>query len=404
MSEGQGDPSASSKSSVEAADLGVSWLPVEVTNPRRASVFGVFGLLVLVGSILGLLVAPRPARPLVGCVGLLALGLLVFIWKRGPALLREYRRSRAIGAAPALVSYAILQLQLNPTMESAADFASEAVEGRLGTSLKTHRRGCATGCDAFESCAADWADLDPSLERAVSQMAVAVDTPPLFASARDDPEVQAELTDALADAITFTAGNTLAFFPNYAEARRYHDRVADTVEATCYLDHPGEDATGLRERFVADDNGALFTSLWGTLTEGVSFDGTDARSVVVVGVPYPRLDDRTEAIQAAYDRVFEDRGINDPGWHYAVEVPTVRKTRQALGRVIRSPEDIGTRILLDRRYTAAGRSDLGAYSVYETLPEDLRAELVDVAPEKLKFALLNFYQSHDAYDGTPPAP
>ena len=233
---------------------------------------------------------------------------------------------------------------------------------------------------------------------------VAVDTPPLFASARDDPEVQAELTDALADAITFTAGNTLAFFPNYAEARRYHDRVADTVEATCYLDHPGEDATGLRERFVADDNGALFTSLWGTLTEGVSFDGTDARSVVVVGVPYPRLDDRTEAIQAAYDRVFEDRGINDPGWHYAVEVPTVRKTRQALGRVIRSPEDIGTRILLDRRYTAAGRSDLGAYSVYETLPEDLRAELVDVAPEKLKFALLNFYQSHDAYDGTPPAP
>nr|WP_275542348.1 helicase C-terminal domain-containing protein [Halorubrum halodurans] len=29
--------------------------------------------------------------------------------------------------------------------------------------------------------------------------------------------------------------------------------------------------------------------MWGTLAEGVSFDGDDARTVVVVGVPYPHL-------------------------------------------------------------------------------------------------------------------
>jgi DNA excision repair protein ERCC-2 len=30
--------------------------------------------------------------------------------------------------------------------------------------------------------------------------------------------------------------------------------------------------------------------------------------------------------------------------------------------------------------------------------------MVDVAPEKLKFAMLNFYQEQDAYEDGPPTP
>jgi len=222
----------------------------------------------------------------------------------------------------------------------------------------------------------------------------AVDAPPLFSSARDDPEVQAVVGEALADAIEYTPGNTLAFFPSYAEAERY----AGSLDREVYLDRPGARVQDLKERFVADSDAALFTSLWGTLTEGVSFDGNDARSVVVVGVPYPRLDDRAEAVQAAYDAAFDDP---DAGWEYAVEVPTIRKTRQALGRALRSPTEVGTRILIDRRYTAA---DMGEYSVRGTFPEEERSELIDVEPEKLRFALLNFYGEHGAWDGDPPAP
>ena len=222
----------------------------------------------------------------------------------------------------------------------------------------------------------------------------AVDAPPLFASARDDPEVQAVVGEALADAIESTPGNTLAFFPSYAEAERY----AGSLDREVYLDRPGTRVQDLKERFVADSDATLFTSLWGTLTEGVSFDGDDARSVVVVGVPYPHLDDRAEAVQDAYDAAFDDP---DAGWEYAVEVPTVRKTRQALGRVLRSPEEVGTRILIDRRYTAA---DMGEYSVRGSFPEEERAELIDVAPDKLSFALLNFYGEHGAYGGDPPEP
>ncbi len=230
----------------------------------------------------------------------------------------------------------------------------------------------------------------------------AVDTEPLFASNRDDPETQEEVAGVLADAARFTAGNSLFFFPSYGEAERYHDLLASRIEGTRYLDEPGTPVEELRERFVADDDAVLFTSLWGTLAEGVSFEGEDARTVAVVGVPYPRLDARAEAVQDAYDEAF---GSSGAGWKYAVEIPTVRKTRQALGRVIRSPDDYGVRMLVDRRYTTKSRSNMRKYSVNGSFPAEERQEMVDIDPDKLKFATLNFYGDMDAWGPEgPPAP
>jgi DNA excision repair protein ERCC-2 len=232
---------------------------------------------------------------------------------------------------------------------------------------------------------------------------LAVEAPALFSADREDPATQATITDVLADAVRFTPGNCLLFFPSYAEAERYHDRLRDRsdVDATLLRDGSDRDTESLRRSLVASDDGVLCTSLWGTLAEGVSFDDDDARTVAVVGVPYPRLSERLEAIQDAYDRAYDDRP--DAGWRYAVEIPTVRKTRQALGRVIRSPDDYGVRLLIDRRYTAES-VEMGKYGVRGSFPREERAELVDVAPEKLKFSMLNFYADLDAYDGAPPRP
>jgi DNA excision repair protein ERCC-2 len=234
----------------------------------------------------------------------------------------------------------------------------------------------------------------------------AVDGPALFARQRDDPQVQQTITEALEDAVRFTPGNTLVFFPSYGEAARYHERVS---AGTRYLDEAGTDARELRERFTDDDDGVLFTSLWGTLGEGVSYDGDDARTVVVVGVPYPHLDDRMAAVQDAYEAAFGDsgdpgRGDDSAGWRYAVEIPTVRKTRQALGRVVRSPTDFGARVLLDARYTERAGVEMPEYAVRGAFPPEERAEMVDIDPEKLRFGLLNFYQELGAYEGGPPRP
>ncbi|WP_411967606.1 ATP-dependent DNA helicase [Haloferax sp. YSSS75] len=231
----------------------------------------------------------------------------------------------------------------------------------------------------------------------------AVSLPALFSSERDDPATQETIEQLLVDAARFTPGNTLVFFPSYAEAERYHERLRGNPAADFefFLDEPGVRAEEARQEFVGKDNAVLLTSLWGTLAEGVSFDGDDARTVVVVGVPYPHLSERLEAVQDAYDRIY--RGKKGAGWRYAVEIPTIRKTRQALGRVIRSPDDFGVRILADKRYTHES-SSMGKYGVRGSFPVEERVEMVDISPEKLKFAMLNFYNDHDAYDGDPPRP
>ena len=224
-------------------------------------------------------------------------------------------------------------------------------------------------------------------------------TPALFASDRSDPEVQQSVTELVSDLIEFTPGNTLLFFPSYAEAERYHERLDGNQDPKLRLDSSEMETESLRQRFVESEDAALFTSLWGTLAEGVSFDGDDARTVAVIGVPYPHLDDRLEAVQDAYDRAYSGR--RKAGWRYAVEIPTIRKTRQAMGRVIRSPDDFGVRVLADKRYT---RAAMGRYSVRDSFPEEEREELIDMNPKKLKFGMLNFYGDMGAYDGDPPSP
>jgi DNA excision repair protein ERCC-2 len=117
-----------------------------------------------------------------------------------------------------------------------------------------------------------------------------------------------------------------------------------------------------------------------------------------------------QAVQDAYSAAFGESGESDgrtdddAGWRYAVEIPTVRKTRQALGRVIRSPDDFGVRILLDARYTERAEVETPEYAVRGAFPPEERAEMVDIDPAKLKFGLLNFYGDLDAYEGTKPHP
>ncbi|MDI6903205.1 MAG: ATP-dependent DNA helicase [Methanocellales archaeon] len=218
---------------------------------------------------------------------------------------------------------------------------------------------------------------------------IAVATPPLFLKNRDDPEIIEMITGVLEDIIAQSDGNVLIFFPNYNEAVRYHALLE--VNVPMFLDEVGVSATEVKEKFFkigeSGNKAVLLTYLWGTLTEGVDYRDGRARTVVVVGVGYPALGDRVQAIQYAYDHEF---GVGR-GWEYAIEIPTIRKVRQAMGRVVRSPDDYGARVLLDARYTSESPRIMGKYSVFMSIPPEERAEIVDVETEKAKYSLMNFF-------------
>ncbi|HUL62050.1 MAG TPA: ATP-dependent DNA helicase [Methanocella sp.] len=226
---------------------------------------------------------------------------------------------------------------------------------------------------------------------------LAVELPPQFARHRDEPGTVNTLTALLEDVIATSEGNVLVFFPNSGEAHRYAARL--NVRVPVFVDEAGVPAQGTKLEFFrhGEDGGkaVLISYLWGTLSEGVDYKFDRCRTVVVVGVGFPNLSDRTKAIQHAYDERFG----HGKGWDYGVLYPTVRRIRQALGRVVRSPTDYGMRILADARFTHGSVIGMKRYSIHMQFPEDERREFVDVKPEKVKFSMANFFQDIAAQDG-----
>ncbi|WP_394741050.1 ATP-dependent DNA helicase [Natronococcus roseus] len=186
-----------------------------------------------------------------------------------------------------------------------------------------------------------------------------------------------------ADAVARVArlpGNVLVGMPSYAEAEWIAGALEDRIDKPVLLDAASDDETtqSLKNDFFAGEGKVLVTSLRGTLTEGVDYSGDRLSAAVVCGVPIVNTSSpRTTAVRRAYDDAFGD------GFEYALTIPAVRKTRQAVGRVIRSAEDVGVRVLLDERYARDSWD-----SVREYLPDD--GEFQPVSPDMLELGLDRF--------------
>ncbi len=221
-----------------------------------------------------------------------------------------------------------------------------------------------------------------------NRQTLAIDTHALFAKNRNKDNVVAEVSNIISDIISGTPGNVLVFFPNWSEAQKYYESVEGDVEK--FLDMRGESSVDVRNQFfeIGENGGeaVLFSYIWGTLSEGLDYRDDRVRTVVIAGVPYPLLDDKMKAIQNSYEKRYGD------GWKYGVEVPTVRKVRQAIGRAVRSPEDKASRVLLDKRYTPSSSKNMGKYSFYTSLPKELKKEIQEVKPREVEPALKNFFE------------
>jgi len=219
------------------------------------------------------------------------------------------------------------------------------------------------------------------------RLTIAVSVPALFAKDRDSPQAKEVITKVLTDIIEHSDGNVLIFFPSFFEATQYKNRIK--CDCPVFLDEVGVSAQQIRDEFFrlgeSGKKAVLISYMWGTLTEGVDYKNGRGRTVVIVGVGYPALNDRTRAVESAYDAEFGH------GWEYAIEIPTIRKVRQAIGRVVRSPGDYGARVLLDGRYTSTSVKRYGKYSVFKFFPDEERAEIIDVEPERVKYSLMNFF-------------
>ena len=205
----------------------------------------------------------------------------------------------------------------------------------------------------------------------------------------EDNETRRAHVDAVAEVAATTPGNVLVGMPSYGEAEWMAGELdADArVDKPVLLDESSDDTAteSLKADFFAGDAKVLVTSIRGTLTEGVDYEGDRLAAAVVCGVPIINTSSpRTRAVKTAYDREFGD------GFETALTVPAVRKARQAIGRVIRGGDEVGVRCLVDARYARESWN-----AVREYLPAYEREEFRPVSSDMLRFGLERFWDRHD---------
>ena len=154
-------------------------------------------------------------------------------------------------------------------------------------------------------------------------------------------------------------GNYMVFFPSYA----YMYKVYEIYEAAFLT--PGDELILQQENMTEEEkeeflacfeagqkDGSLigFCVMGGMFSEGIDLKGDSLIGVVCVGPGIPGVDLERDILLQFYDG-YDDSGM---GYEYSYMYPGMNKVLQAAGRVIRTEEDRGIVVLLDKRFLSSG--------------------------------------------------
>lgn len=164
----------------------------------------------------------------------------------------------------------------------------------------------------------------------------------------DDVTTRYEEVDAniekLADYVERIASlgrNTVVFFPSYSLL----SKVKKHINSDFFLEERNMKTSILFqiiEKFRSR-GGSIFSVFGGRLSEGLDFPGKELEIVVIVGIPYPKPTARVKAMERYHEMKY------GRGWEYVFHNSALIKMKQAIGRLIRTPEDRGVAVILDRR-------------------------------------------------------
>ncbi|MCJ7450435.1 MAG: ATP-dependent DNA helicase [Candidatus Nanohaloarchaeota archaeon QJJ-9] len=145
-------------------------------------------------------------------------------------------------------------------------------------------------------------------------------------------------------------GNIGVFFPSYSLRDKVHEKLEERIDRKTFLEKRGmdkEDKRKLLERLEEEkgEGGILLGVVGGSFGEGIDYPGDLMRAVFVVGLPLQKPNLETQALIDFYDEKF------GRGWDYGYNFPAVNRALQAAGRCIRSENDRGVVVFMDKRYT-----------------------------------------------------
>ena len=159
--------------------------------------------------------------------------------------------------------------------------------------------------------------------------------------------------EAIAAVTDRAVGNYMIYFPSF----KYMEAVVERFVAA----HPATRVEVQRPRMSEAERAAFFnlfneTSqhtlvgfavMGGIFGEGIDLVGERLVGAVIVGVGLPQICLERDLVRHYYD------DAERPGFEFAYTYPGMNRVLQAVGRVIRSGDDRGIVLLIDRRFNQA---------------------------------------------------
>ena len=165
-----------------------------------------------------------------------------------------------------------------------------------------------------------------------------------------------DLMELVVDTINAVRVNTAVFFPSYSFMdKMIDDGLVRRLNRDVSYEQRGmsqPDLMSMFNSFKNSEGGVLFCVTGGRISEGLDFPDKALEMAIIIGIPYPKPTAKLRAMRRYYDIRFGD------GIRYTSTIPTVRKMRQSIGRLIRSETDRGVAVIMDRR--VAGLRDIQA--------------------------------------------
>lgn len=162
-----------------------------------------------------------------------------------------------------------------------------------------------------------------------------------------NPSLKTRLNRTVAQLCNAVDKNILVFMPSYRMMRDMRPYLEESVYKNLYWEESGRQQKTMQnlDRFRNGRSGVFFCVMGGSVAEGMDFPGDELCFAIIVGIPYPPPSLENKAMKDMFDARYGP-GM---GWRYTSEIPAVRKMRQAIGRLIRTPEDRGMAVILDNR-------------------------------------------------------
>jgi DNA excision repair protein ERCC-2 len=189
-------------------------------------------------------------------------------------------------------------------------------------------------------------------------------------SLRQDKENNIRIISSII-AFSLLPGNLAIYFPSYQILDTFATQVAPMIRKKQIFIEPKDarEADIALKTFLSlpsrGNSGILLAVCGGKWSEGLDYRGEMLSGAMVIGLPLAPFNRVRQMIIEYFRHKFGDEGE-----FISYTLPALNRALQALGRVLRTPEDRGVLVFGDRRFLEP--------RIRAALPEWIRSELVDV--------------------------